>query len=371
MKANEVSSAIFQTPEISAETLRDAFLRGERLTLIDVRSQEAFAGFHIPGSRNIPSADLDGTLALLRQEKNIITVCNRGNSSGVAADKLIENGITAKVLKGGIKAWNALYDVSEVKPLNLTRVRVFQFKRLGKGCLSYIVSFPNSDAIVIDPGQHIQVYEDYLKQHNVKPVAVLDTHIHADHLTGGIKLAERCHIPYMLPHGSRAAVSYTELQQSLPNLLSVPVAVVHTPGHTSESVSLMIDGAYLFTGDALFLETVGRSDLGQSSAGNASEQFRVITEKLFHLDSNLMVLPAHAQHSILPGEQAVAKPLAEVKRVNQINNFSSAQEFEQFVLSHPVATPPNFEMIKELNREGKSTDEPDELELGANRCAIR
>ncbi|MCH8889446.1 MBL fold metallo-hydrolase [Patescibacteria group bacterium] len=340
--------------------------------LLDVRNNSDFQSWHIPGSENMTASDLEQKMSQLDKDREIVTICARGVSSKGSAELLSKNGYQTKVLEGGLKGWNTVYEIVEIKPVTLSYLEVFQVKRLGKGCLSYmVVLVDKKHAIVIDPSQHLIKYTDYLNEHNIKIVAVIDTHIHADHISAGRLLAEQESATYLLPKKSAVSFPFQSLEDSLRGIVGVETQIIETPGHTNESVCIVLDKSFLFTSDTLFVESVGRSDLGQEVAHNAKILFHSVIDEIFKFDDKLVVLPAHNQKTMLPGEGAYSAMLGDIKKKNDINKFNTDDEFASFIKEHPSPTPPNYSKIKEINKSGERSDNDlDELELGGNRCSV-
>ena len=359
------------------ETIRPAALlqklkRANPPILLDVRDIFEFQSWHIPGSINIPMIDLEQKISSLDKDREIITICNHGVSSKGVAEMLSGKGYHAKYLKDGLKGWNTLYEIIPVKPFVPSLLEVFQVKRLGKGCLSYIVVLSDKKrAIVIDPSKHVAQYTKYLDKNNLALVAVIDTHIHADHISGARILAEKTSAPYLLPKKSIALFPFHSLEDTLGDIIGEETIIVETPGHTKESVCIILGKSFLFTGDTLFIESVGRSDLGQDVKANAKILFHSVIDKIFTLDEALLVLPVHNQKTMLPGEPAYTAKLLNIKEKNDIHKFATDEEFADFIHGHPSPTPPNYSKIKEINKSGKlSNMDQDELELGGNRCSV-
>jgi rhodanese-related sulfurtransferase len=124
---------------IEAMTLRDMLERGERVTVVDVRKGEDYNEWSIPGSVNLDAYDAlhaDDEQAMegleLPEGAPVVTVCNRGHSSSVAAEQLRRKGYEAFTLDGGMGAWSLAWNAAEV-PLPGTRAEVVQLRRTGKG----------------------------------------------------------------------------------------------------------------------------------------------------------------------------------------------------------------------------------------------
>jgi glyoxylase-like metal-dependent hydrolase (beta-lactamase superfamily II) len=146
---------------------------------------------------------------------------------------------------------------------------------------------------------------------------------------------------------------------------------LHTPGHTEESTSYLLDGQALITGDTLFLEAVGRPDLEASP-----DQARARAHKLHHTLQRLLalppvtlILPGHTSGPVAFDGTPLSAPLAEVSR--QINALALPEEtFVEWLLAHIPPAPPHHDRIVKLNEAGLLPEgDPTDLEAGANRCA--
>lgn len=356
---------------ISPNELYEKLKKHDSLILVDVRLPEEFSRWSLYESINIPLAKIANVHAKLSRKKTIITFCNYGKDSGVAADALTKAGYTAYSLKGGLKAWGAIYDniLIEQKSSTLT---LYQCKRLGKGCLSYIVVLPDHvSAFIIDPSHHILTYLSFLKKNKLKAIAVLDTHIHTDHVSGGRMLAKKLSIPYLLPKKSSVGFSFHAIEDVLPKLVKgASVSIISTPGHTRESIAILLDDTLLFTGDTLFVDAVGRPDTIEDK--NAMDQlYQSVTEKLLMLREKLFVLPAHASQPMVPGPMRAAT-LRYVKLFNPVSTIKSKSAFDIWCKKAKREIPPHESEILAINksRHISRKNNEDELELGGNFCAI-
>lgn len=309
--------------------------------------------------------------AVLPSDRPVVTVCNAGRMSEMAADFLTERGIDVLSLVGGMKAWSMAWNTATV-PLADTTICVIQIRRTGKGCLSYLIA-SQDDAAVIDPSVGPDVYMGLAKQHGCRIRWVLETHIHADHLSRARQLAEQSEARLLLPAQDRVRFPFTAVADGHQlRIGEATLTAMRTPGHTDESTSYFLDGVSLFSGDTLFVNGVGRPDLHGGTDG-ARGRARV----LFHSLSRLRALPPHVL--VLPAHTAAPAPfdgLAIQARIGDIEQWlaqwlPSEEVFIDRVTSRIPATPPNFSKIVGLNEAGEDPDgDPTELEAGANRCAI-
>ncbi len=256
------------TRQIEAETLREWLDGQQPVTVLDIRTDEDRAQWAIPGSVHLNAyealrAGEPGALAdaAFPRDRPVVTVCNVGRVSQTAAEMLADRGFDARSLAGGMKAWSLAWNVAEV-PLSDPSARVIQVRRTGKGCLSYIVGSAG-EAAVIDPSVSPDVYLELARRHGWSIRHVLETHVHADHLsrarelvrlTGGATL--------MLPSQERVKFPFTAIAGGeRVRLGNASLTATHTPGHTNESTSYVLNETAVFTGDTLFTNGVGRPDL--------------------------------------------------------------------------------------------------------------
>lgn len=160
-------------------------------------------------------------------------------------------------------------------------------------CRSYLISDERTkDALLVDPlAEDVDRVVAKIERDGVKVRHVVDTHTHADHLSGGADIAKRLGVPYAA-HESAAIPAVTEKLRDgqTIDVGGVRVAVIHTPGHTPDSITLRADKA-LLTGDFLFLaqDGAGRLDLPGGDAGAHWDSL----QKLASLGDDLRVLPGH------------------------------------------------------------------------------
>lgn len=356
------------------------------LLILDVRSPESFATGAIQGVpllRHLPAsrfhADPAAALAALPSSGQIVVVCNHGNSSKQVAGRLRELGRDALSLHGGMHAWGEL--VVPRVAARLDEAVIWQFDRVGKGCLSYLIQTPQG-IWAIDPGRHLGPYLEAIAAAAVPLRRVLDTHAHADHLSGGRELARQAGVGYWLhPFDALApfelepaAFDFEPLWEGQRERLGgLEIRVLHTPGHTLGQVSLLVNGAYLLTGDTIFLRSLGRPDLG-GRAEAWSRLLHATLQRLAALPEAITVLPGHYAD---PGEARAADgvfaaSLGELRRANEALAARSEDEFVAYIQRGLREIPAPYRVIKRVNLGLESADaaRQDELELGPNLCAL-
>jgi len=358
--------------------LRQWLEEGRPVLVLDVRPAEERAEWAIPGSIHVDAyhalkAGDPQALASVELPKNVpvVTICGAGKTSLIAAEQLQARGVPARSLKGGMQAWSLAWNAAEVGVKGST-ARVIQVRRTGKGCLSYLVG-ADGNALVIDPSLHPDVYRDLALRQGWRITHVLETHLHADHLSRARALAEQSGAALRLPAGHRVAAPFTPLVDGETIAIGAArLTVLHTPGHTPESSCYLLDGGALFTGDTLFLAAVGRPDLHASQAGareKAQALYRSL-QRLLQLDPGVVVLPGHTSEPIAFNGQSVAASLGEVRTRLALLREGEAT-FVDTILARIPPTPPNHEQIIALNEAGKLPEgDPTALETGANRCAV-
>jgi glyoxylase-like metal-dependent hydrolase (beta-lactamase superfamily II) len=249
---------------------------------------------------------------------------------------------------------------------------VLQVRRTGKGCLSYVLA-AEGVAAVIDPSLDPEVYLDLARQRGWRISHVLETHLHADHLSRAVQLAEQAGATLALPAVHRVAAPFAPLHDGDHVALGPAcLTVLATPGHTPESVAYQLDDAALFTGDTLFLAAVGRPDLHADEEGaraKAHALYRSL-QRLLALSSEMLVLPDHTSAPVAFDGRPIAATLAEVQRATPLL-AADEQTFVATILGRIPPTPPNHAQIIALNEQGVALPaDPTALEAGANRCAI-
>ena len=362
---------------IDVDTLRRWLDRGRSVTVVDIRTPEEFAESHIPGSINVDVYDAlkAGDARALDQvqlgnDVPVVTVCGRGRVAAIASEVLQTRGIDALTLDGGMRAWSAAWNTADV-PFPSGTAKIIQVRRSAKGCLSYIVA-DGGHAVVVDPSLDPQVYVNLCRGRGWTISHVLDTHIHADHLSRAKALADMTGAIHMLPRNDRVRFAYHALDDGARlQLGSVEIVALHTPGHTPESTTYLVDGAAAITDDTLFLASVGRPDLhkdGEQVAAAARDLYRSL-QLLTKFESDTLILPGHASGVVAFDHRPFTARLADVRSSNPLLDIAE-NEFVRAITARIMPTPPNYQHVVELNETGATpTVDPLDLEAGANRCA--
>ena len=157
---------------------------------------------------------------------------------------------------------------------------------------TYLISSGQGrEALIIDPViENVAEYINILKELDLKLVKVIDTHIHADHVTGASKLKDitKCST-IMGDHTPAESVEIKVKDDEYINLDNIKIRAMYTPGHTSDSYSFLMNN-YLFSGDTLLINGTGRTDFQN---GNAKDSYNSIFNKLLKLPEETLLYPAH------------------------------------------------------------------------------
>ncbi len=353
------------------------------LFVLDVRTEEAFADWKMEGESftylNVPYFDLlDGVDSIAEQlpdDQELLVVCAKEGSSKMVADMLSEAGFDAAYLEGGMLAWSDYLRPVKIADLQ-TGGELYQFVRLGKGCLSYMV-IDGGQAAVIDATRMTEVFLAFAAEKGAVITHVFDTHLHADHISGSRAIAVAAGAAYFLPAMDAEEVVFPF--QNLTDGLRVTIGktvidAVHSPGHTSGSTSFIVDHRYLLTGDILFIDSIGRPDLAGQGEDWAGDLRKTLFSRYGALSGELIVLPAHfMEMDELNTDGSVAAPLKTLFAENHGLNVADETEFRSLVTENLPPQPNAYQEIRKTNM-GILTPNPEEqseMEIGPNRCAVK
>ncbi len=375
--------------EISAERLKTLIDTDEAFTLIDTRDDESFDGWRISEAiqffyKPAHEFDADEFIAETGVDRNesIITICAKGKSSGALADELVAAGFSdVRHVSDGMRGWSLIYDTVEIETDG--PAQIIQIQRRAKGCLGYLLADPETgNAAVADPTRHTDLFRSVADENGWTITRVFDTHIHADHISGGYTLADELDVPYHLSERATErdlGFEYDALSRNeVVDVGTVEVKAVFTPGHTSGMASYLVDREAILTGDTIFVDSVGRTEL-QFGDADASVGAELLYDSLHGTilaePDSISVLPGHfsvpddGDYEITPGT-AVSATIGELRREIPILR-RERDDFVDRILQTVPEKPPNYEQIISINRGKAIAEEKEatELELGPNRCA--
>jgi glyoxylase-like metal-dependent hydrolase (beta-lactamase superfamily II) len=235
------------------------------------------------------------------------------------------------------------------------------------GCASYLLGCGGlGTCAVVDPrADDLDSYIAFARAKNMRIAQVIDTHVHADHRSGGVDLAHQTGAAYRLHESADVHVPFAPMSDGEEiELGNTRVRVIHTPGHSPESVSLLVtdlkrgtDPWFVLTGDTLFVGAVGRPDLPGRARENAAQLYASIHDKLLTLPDDLEIYPGHFSGSLC-GAGLSGKPSSTVAFERRWNPMLSMDR-ETFIaaLADVPPKPAGMDQILASNR-GTARVEP-------------
>lgn len=355
--------------------------RGPARFLLDVRNPvEATRwrpeGPGITSYANIPYFEFidDEHAAVLRvpEQSEVLVLCAKGGSSAYVADVLNGHGISATNIDGGMTAWAAHHRIERINPQNDV-FALYQVVRPAKGCLSYIL-VSGDEALVADCSRHTRAYEEFAEHLGARVVCVVDTHLHADHVSGAAMLSNGTRATYLLSDedASAATISHSAMPRAI-RIGKTPVHVMTlaVPGHTLGSTALLIDKRYLISGDTLLPDGIGRPDLGNKAREWTALLYESLAGVLARLHPDTAVLPAHASSPGHYDERGVC-----LRRLGDLLAAQPLEDRDRFIETTARAAeagtqPVEYAQIRRVNLGERFSDEEIELlEIGVNKCAL-
>lgn len=376
----------------------------EKFFVFDVRNRDEFERFRLEGRAPLPalnfpyfellesggkddmiesiSACIDHDLRdKLPKDTPILTVCAKGGTSEFVAQALRQMGYACANLDHGMKGWGEFY--STVPIVEAPTLSIYQISRPARGCLSYVVA-SNGHAIVIDPLRHLQPYVELESKAKFKIEQIIDTHGHADHVSGGPALSAATGASYHLhPYDAihpidmlPATITYDAIWDGEVFPVGAhELRALHIPGHTLGLVALQLDNQYLFGGDSVFINSISRPDLG----GKAEHWARLHTRslrRLIELPGSIQLLPGHFSSMNEGGDKGLFG--ASIDNLRTSNEGlstllkSSDAEFERYLLVSLPKFNADYVEIKRVNAGlvAPPEEELETLELGKNVCAL-
>ena len=228
------------------------------------------------------------------------------------------------------------------------------------GCASYLIGDEEAGvAVVVDPAYAIEQYVDAAEADGVRIVRTIETHTHADHVSGHGRLALEHGVPVSIHPLGEPEYAFDPLDDATElEVGGVTVRAVHTPGHRPEHCSLVVvdnergpDPQLVLTGDSLFVGAIGRPDLAVGAREGAEDMFHSL-RRLLALPDAATVYPGHVAGSLC-GASMSAAPSSSIGVEREDNDALATDDEEEFVaiaLSSSAPRPPNMDRIVELNR---------------------
>ncbi|WP_129116780.1 MBL fold metallo-hydrolase [Halegenticoccus tardaugens] len=387
-----MSEPAFPRPDASVEsiepeTLKERIDAGDDVVVLDTRAPEESESWRIGGDGvetiNLPYYgflvdDPDEELfERLPEDERLVAVCAKGQSSEYVAGLLAERGYDAVHLAEGMNGWARLYEYAELDVG--ADATVAQYRRPSSGCLAYLI-VSGGEAAVVDPLRaFVPEYVRDARALGAEIAYAIDTHVHADHVSGVRALADEAGAEAVIPEPAAArGVEYDSAYATVADGDELPlgdetIEAVHAPGHTTGMTAYRV-GDVLLTGDGLFVESVARPDLedGDECAPAAARRlYETLHERILPLPDDTTVAPGHFSDAATPAADGTyTATLGELKSSMAALSMDEAT-FVEFVRSDLPPRPANHEEIvaTNLGRNEATDGEAFELELGPNNCA--
>jgi hydroxyacylglutathione hydrolase len=221
------------------------------------------------------------------------------------------------------------------------------------GCASYLIGDPSGgEAVVVDPAYAVEQYVEATTADGVRIVRVLETHTHADHVSGHGRLALEHGVPVSVHPIAEPEFPFDPLEdgQEL-RVGSVAIRVLHTPGHRPEHCAFVVDERLVLTGDSLFVGDAARPDLAVDAREGAEGLFQSL-QRLTQLPDAYEVYPGHVAGSLCGAAMSPARSttIAAEKRTNVALAFGDMQEFIASSAALSTPRPPTTARVVALNK---------------------
>jgi hydroxyacylglutathione hydrolase len=221
------------------------------------------------------------------------------------------------------------------------------------GCASYLIGDPGTgEALVVDPAYAIEPYVEAAEEQGVRIVRVLETHTHADHVSGHGRFALEHGVPVSIHSAAEPEFTFDPLEDG--EVLEVGahrIRVVHTPGHRPEHCAFVVDEHAVLTGDSLFVGDAARPDLAVAAREGAEDLFRSL-RRIVELPDATEVYPGHVAGSLCGTAMSPAhsSTIGAERRSNHALAFEDEEEFVNESASVTTPRPPTTARVVDLNR---------------------
>jgi glyoxylase-like metal-dependent hydrolase (beta-lactamase superfamily II) len=370
----------------TAEQLYDEiFTDGHDFILLDVRNTEEFEKFAIEGPYlkqiiNIQYFDFieneEESIKKVPTGKRLKIVCAKEGSAKYVADILLNSGFKdVGYLTGGIGTWADL-----LKPVLVEendRFSLFQFIRPGKASLSYSLISGN-ECFIFDPARIADFYIDFAKARGLKISKIFETHLQADYISGSQALSKATKADIIGHKGdfAIAAFEYEAVKNGQTWKISdkdVVVKAIHTPGHTPGSTSYLIGNKFLISGDAIFIKSIGRPDLGGKVEEWSGLLFDTIQNVLKKTDPETKVMPGHYMDwSEITEDGKFMDSFGHIMETNnQIYRYEDVNTFTDFIKGNIRKQPEVYAKIRQVNAGLLEPPQEEQviMDVGKNECA--
>lgn len=229
-----------------------------------------------------------------------------------------------------------------------------QIRREDSGCVTYLVgSSETGECAIVDPLLDTDFVMDEARSVGFDRIShVIDTHTHADHISGARNFARLFDLPGVYMHAnsnSRFRTVPIDHGQVL-KMGSTTLLFMHTPGHTYDHVCILIDNIRVLTGDTMLIGDVGRIDLGGDPRDKSDKLFDSLHGRLFRLPDDVEVFPTHVGAAHHLGSTSTFSSIAREKASNPAFMAKTKDEFYKYMTEDWPPKPPDYQNIIRLNR---------------------
>ena len=376
----EVEAAV---PEITAQQLWERLESGDAVTILDTRRPEDFEAWqlthpnvtnvNIPFTHFLDDGDPASSVPVGIPDGPLVTCCAKGISSLYVAKFLAREGWAVEGLADGMQGWARVYERRKLADTNSATIA--QYYRPSSGCLGYLV-VAGAEAAIIDPLRAFaDRYESDARSYGAEIRYAIDTHVHADHVSGVRRLARSRGVQPVYPAGATKRGLDVEATLVDPGSTlargDVGIEAVPLPGHTTEMTGYRI-GDVLVAGDSVFVDGVARPDLEDADAARAAADTLYDTiQEIATLPPETVIAPGHAGPATAPRSDGTYVATVGTLR-GRLRPFrvDRATFIEETVTALPPQ-PKDYRSIIATNLGRREVDDTAafELELGPNNCA--
>lgn len=369
-----------KTTAISVKDFKKRLDAGQIEYILDLRLADEFESWRIEGKQEVETLNIsqvefvgeeEGFLDRLPRDKEIIVVCAHGGVSKYEAELLQENGFKALSMEGGMDAWSILYETHQVNEAP----DIYQIFRVAKGCMTHIL-ISEGEAIVIDAIRHIEHITRLTESLNAKIKYVFDTHLQADHISGGPELARQTGAEYYVCPEDTKGATYDILPLNNSDEFRFGRSIleaIHSPGHTPGSVSLLLDEKFLFTGDTIMKTSIGRPDLGGMAPQWSHFLYYTLFERYKDMSDEIVILPTHATSVREEDVSGVVRlTMGDAREQLELFKIKDKDAFTKHIQASLMENPARYQDIRQVNLGALDVDDAkkNELEIGKNLCGM-
>ncbi|MGM0448333.1 MAG: MBL fold metallo-hydrolase [Methanobacteriota archaeon] len=388
MNADDFPTPDVDVDSVDPESLKDRIDAGEDVTILDTRMGSDYEEWRIDGenvtSINVPYFEFleddidDDVLDRIPDDREVTVLCAKGGASEYVAGALAERGYDVDHLEDGMNGWASIYETVEVERYDGAGT-LLQYQRPSSGCLGYLL-YDDGEAAIIDPLRAFtDRYLDDADDLGVDLTYAIDTHVHADHISG-VRDLDAEGVEGVIPAAAvDRGVTYADELTTAEDgdafaVGDATIETVHTPGHTTGMTSYLVDESLLATGDGLFIESVARPDLeeGDDGAPDAARMlYESLQERVLTLPDDTLIGGAHFSDAAVPADDGTyTAPVGEL--VAEMDALTMDEDdFVNLILSDMPPRPANYKDIIATNLGQNAVDDEEAftLELGPNNCA--